>query len=106
MLETAKRMGELEVDGIKFHALTLLKGSKLEEYKDKIRLLEEEEYAELVAESIEYLSSKTTIQRVAGSGLRSLTIAPKWINHKFHTQNLIDKIMWEKDIYQGDKISL
>lgn len=103
MLETAKRLGELEVDGVKFHALTILKGSKLEKYKDEVRILSELEYCELVCESLQYLSKKTTIQRVAGSGLRSLTLEPKWINHKFHTQNLIDKIMWEKDIYQGDK---
>ena len=106
MLETAKRMGELEVDGIKFHSLTILKGSKLEKIKDNIRLLTEDEYANLVAESIAYLSPKTTIQRVAGSGLRSLTLEPKWINHKFHTQNLIDRIMWEKNIYQGDKLNM
>ncbi len=106
MLETAKRLGELEVDGVKFHCLTLLKGSRLEAYRDKIKLLTEEEYANLVCESFEYLSPKTAIHRVAGSGLRSLTVEPKWINHKFHTQNLIDKIMWEKDIFQGDKCNI
>lgn len=106
MLETAKKLGELEVDGVKLHCLTILKGSKLEKYADDIRLLTEEEYANLVVDFFEYLSPDTTIHRIAGSGLRSLTVLPNWINHKFHTQNLVDRIMWEKNIRQGDKFKL
>lgn len=104
MMETARKLGELEVDGVKIHCLTILKGSKLEKnYKDKVRLLSEEEYSELVCDFMEYLSPKTAIHRLSGSGLRSETIEPKWINHKFHTQNLIDRILWERNSHQGIK---
>lgn len=104
MIQTAKKLGELQVDGVKIHCLTILKGSKLEcEYGSKIKLLSEEEYCGLVCDFLEYLSPNTTIHRLAGSGLRSETVEPKWINHKFHTQNLIDRILWERDSKQGLK---
>jgi hypothetical protein len=102
MLETAKKLAELKIDGIKIHALTLLKGSALEkEWGEKIKLLDEETYANLVCDFLELLPPETAVHRLAGSGLRSVTMEPKWINHKFHTQNLIDRIFWERDSWQG-----
>ncbi len=102
MLETAKKLAELEIDGIKIHALTLLKGSILEkEWGGKLKLLDEETYANLVCDFLELLPPKTAVHRFAGSGLRSKTIKPDWVNRKFHTQNLIDRIFWERDSHQG-----
>ncbi len=103
MIKTAHELANLKIDGVKFHALTVLRGSRLEKEFSNIKLLTEEEYADLVCEFLEILPPTTTIQRLAGSGLRTETIEPKWINHKFHTQNLIDRILWEKDTYQGKR---
>jgi len=52
MMATARRLSELKICGIKIHLLHVLKGSKLEElYREgKIKLLEQDEYVELVCE--------------------------------------------------------
>lgn len=106
MIETIEKLAELKIDGIKFHMLTVLKGSKLSQYQNQIVAMSEEDYCSLVCDSLELLPPTTTIQRLAGSGLKSELISPLWIEHKFHTTNLIDKIMQQRNSYQGSKYSL
>lgn len=103
MLQTIEKLAELKIDGIKFHMLTVLRGSKLAQFADKIDAMSEEDYCNLVCDSLEILPPATTIQRLAGSGLKSELISPLWIEHKFHTTNLIDKIMLQRNSYQGLK---
>lgn len=103
MMQTAKRLANLEVDGIKFHVLTVLEGSKLAKIQPQPDIMNESDYCELVANILEILPAKTTIHRLAGSGLNSTLIKPSWVKNKFRTMNLIDKIMEERNSTQGKK---
>lgn len=108
MLESAKRLAKLEIDGIKLHMLTVLDDAPLSKiYKEKpIELLDMRSYCELVCDFLELLPPKTTIHRLAGSGYSKTLIAPKWVNNKFETLNLIDEIFEQRKSKQGAKFYL
>ena len=104
MLETAKRLAQLNIDGIKIHMLTVLKDSPLAKIyeKEKFYLMSMEQYCEIVCDILELLPSKCVIERIAGTGYSETTIAPKWVNRRFEILNLIDKIMLQRNARQGD----
>ena len=108
MLESAKRLAKLEIDGIKLHMLTVLDDAPLSKiYKEKpFELLDMRTYCELVCDFLELLPPKTTIHRLAGSGYSKTLIAPKWVNNKFETLNLIDEIFEQRKSKQGAKFYL
>ena len=103
MLETAKKLGELQVDGVKLHQLCILKDTKLENLYNAghITLLEQEKYIELCCRFMEYLSPETKIHRLTGNGLVKNLVAPKWLQKKFEVLNRIDDWFEEHNSYQG-----
>lgn len=105
MLESAKKLSKLRIDGIKLHMLTVLQDAPLAKiYKENpFKLLDMQEYCELVCDFLELLAPETTIHRLAGSGYSKTLIAPKWVNNKFETLNLIDKIFETRKTRQGAK---
>lgn len=108
MLETAKRLSELKVDGVKIHLLHILKGSVLEKlYREgKVRILEQDEYVDLVCDFLEYLSGNILIQRITGEGARHNHIAPIWALDKIGTINKIREELQKRNSCQGRAISL
>ena len=107
MLATAKKLGELEIDGVKIHQLCVLADTQLEKLYNsgELKLLNEDEYIELCCDFMEYLSPETTIHRLTGNGLIKNLIAPKWLQKKFEVLNLIDKTFEKRGSYQGSKFS-
>ena len=105
MLETAKKLAELEIDSIKIHMLTILKDSPLSKiYNEKpFYLMNMEQYCETVCDILEILPPNCIIQRIAGTGYSETTITPKWVNRRFEILNMIDKIMIQRNAFQGDK---
>ena len=103
MLETAKTLAEMGVDGVKIHDLCIMKNTKLAQiYKEQeIKLLEEDEYVSLVCDFLEVLPVETTIHRLAGNGLPALKIAPLWLNKKFEVLNKIDRELLTRNSWQG-----
>ena len=65
MMETAKRLAELKVDGVKIHMLCALEGTKLAQLYNngEIDFMSEDEYIETVCDFLEYLPPTTTIHR-------------------------------------------
>ncbi len=108
MLETAKKLAELDIDGIKIHMLTVLKDSPLyKKYQQKpFYLMNMEQYCEIVCDILEILPKTCSIQRIAGTGFSETTIVPKWVNRRFEILNLIDKMMISRNSFQGDKFNL
>lgn len=105
MIQTAKILAKLKPDGIKFHMLCVLKNTPLERIynNNKFKLLNEDEYVEILCDFLEILPPNTTIHRIAGNGLNKLLIEPKWIMNKFETLNKIDKTLETRNSYQGIK---
>ena len=106
MLETAKYVGKLGIDGIKIHMLYVMKNTKLLELynKEKFHILTRDEYVDIVVKQLEYLPTNMIIHRLTGDSDKELLVEPLWSLKKFVVLNEIDKLMRKKKIYQGDKI--
>lgn len=105
MMQTAKKIAELRPGGVKIHMLCALEGTKLAElYKNnELAFMDENEYVSTVCDFLEYLPPETTIHRLAGNGLKSELIAPRWIGKKLDTLNKIDREFIKRNTMQGSK---
>ena len=108
MLNTAYELSKLNIDGIKIHMLTILKDSPLLKYysENPFYLMDMEQYCSIVCDILEILPKTCNIQRIAGTGYSETTIEPKWVNRRFEILNLIDKMMLQRNSFQGDKIGV
>ena len=106
MIETARYVGKLGIDGIKIHMLYVIKNTKLLDLyeKEKFHILTRDEYINIVVKQLEYLPLSMVIHRLTGDPDRNLLIEPTWSLKKFIVLNEIDKLMRKNNIYQGDKI--
>ena len=102
-MQTAKRLADLKIDGIKIHMLCALQGTKLAQmYENKeIDFMSEDEYVSLVCDFLELLPQTTTIHRLAGNGFRKTLIAPRWLGAKLDCLNKIDREFLKRNSYQG-----
>lgn len=105
MMETARELARLKVDGVKIHLLHILKGSELENLFEKgaIRLLEQDEYVKITADFLERLSPYTIIQRLTGEGDRDNHVAPTWALDKLATIQKIREELKRRGSWQGIK---
>lgn len=105
IMQTAQKLAELRVDGVKIHMLCALEGTQLAQiYREGgIEFMNEDEYVQTVCDFLEYLPKETTIHRLAGNGLSSELIAPKWLGKKFDCLNKIDREFINRNSYQGSK---
>lgn len=103
ILQTAKALADLGIDGVKIHLLCVLKNTPLEKmYNDgQIRIFEEDEYIETVCDFLEILPPEMTIHRLAGNGLKKDLIAPRWLPKKFELLNKITDELTKRESWQG-----
>ena len=105
MLQTAKALADVGIDGVKLHALCVLKNSKLEPIYNAgdLKILEEDEYVDLACSFMELLPKNVVIHRLAGNGYKKSLIAPIWLGQKFKTLNKIDEWFIAHNSCQGLK---
>ena len=103
ILETAKELGRLKLDGVKIHPLHIIKGTKLEQLFEKglYRPLDLEEYISLVTEFLEHLWPRTVIQRLSADCPRRFLVEPLWILQKNKVLNGIEEALLRKGSFQG-----
>ena len=103
MENTVKDLQNLPFDGIKIHMLHVLKDSPLGLiYRQKpFKLLSKEEYIELTVKQLELLRPEVVIERLTGDPLKDELLAPTFVANKKAVLNGIDKLMQEKDSFQG-----
>ena len=108
MMQTAQTIAKLQPDGVKIHMLCALEGTKVADmYRNgEIDFMSEDEYVSTVCDFLEYLPPQTTIHRLAGNGLRTELVAPRWIGKKLDTLNRIDREFLRRDTRQGSRFSL
>ena len=106
IMETAKKLAQLEVDGVKIQMLCALENTKLAQmyFDGEIDFMSEEEYVQTVCDFLEYLPETTTIHRLAGNGLKKNLIAPRWLGAKLDCLNKIDREFVKRNSYQGVRI--
>ena len=103
MLETAKYLSDLDIQGIKIHMLHILKDTALANLCDKehFHVLTREEYVDIVCSQLELLRDDIVIHRITGDPNPNDLIEPTWLIKKFGVLNEIDKEMVKRDSYQG-----
>jgi len=101
MMQTAQKLAELKVDGVKIHMLCALEGTKLAD--TDINFMTEDDYVTTVCDFLEHLPPQTTIHRLAGNGLKKNLIAPRWLGKKLDTLNKIDRELERRGTCQGYK---
>lgn len=103
MLNTIGYLAKMDVQGIKLHLLHLMKNTPLEILYNKgmLKLLEMEEYLELITTAITMLPEEIVVHRLTGDAPRELLIGPIWSLRKWEVLNAIDKKLQDEDLYQG-----
>ena len=82
VVETSKILSVLEVDFVKIHSLYILKNTALGKMylKNKITLIEKQEYINRVIEFLRYLSSDIVVERVTGRAPEEDSLFCNWGN--------------------------
>lgn len=106
MMETAGHLGAAAVEGVKIHALYVVKDTVLAEIHERggYRCLEREEYVELLVDFLERLPPGMVVQRLTGDPVSAELVAPLWMREKTRTLNLIAKRFEERDTWQGKRL--
>lgn len=106
MLDTIKYLNSLDIQGIKIHSLFVLKNTILGYLyeKEPFKIMTLEEYSSLVCEELAILRKDIVVHRIMGDAPRDLLIEPKWSIKKLVVMNEIDKLMKEKNYFQGCKL--
>lgn len=105
MIKTVDYIAHSGARGIKFHLLHLLKDTPLVKFYDRgeLKFLEQEEYINLICESIQRLPEDMVVHRLTGDAPRKLLIGPMWSLKKWEILNAIDDKMKDENFHQGDK---
>lgn len=105
MLETAKYVGNLDIQGVKIHLLHVMHDTVMVNQLNNgfLELMEKDEYIDLVVEQLEYINPEIVIHRLTGDAPDSIFIGPIWSKKKTIVLNDIDKLMVQQNTYQGAK---
>ncbi|MGD9963747.1 MAG: TIGR01212 family radical SAM protein [Candidatus Izemoplasmatales bacterium] len=103
MIETAKFLNTLDIQGVKIHMLYVTKNTPLARYYElkPFKLLSLKEYTDITVKQLTYLNDQIIIHRLTGDPERSQLIEPLWTLKKFIVVNEIDKIMRKNNLFQG-----
>ena len=107
ILKTMDYLSRKQIQGIKLQLLHVLQGTDLavDYLAGKFRVLDREEYLDLVADCLEHLDPSIVIHRVTGDGPKDLLIAPLWASRKREVLNLLHHRLKERHSYQGKSLS-
>ncbi|WP_244549307.1 TIGR01212 family radical SAM protein [Desulfatibacillum alkenivorans] len=103
MLETARYIAALPVDGVKIHLMYVVRGTALHRIYEQGRYqcMEQEDYVETVHRFLELLPPDMVIQRLTGDPHRDELVAPEWSLRKGETITLIHESMARENSRQG-----
>jgi uncharacterized protein len=103
MMETARAVANLDVQGIKIHLLHLLKGTPMVKQYEKgmLEFLSFEDYVNLVCDQLEILPPEIIVHRITGDGPIDLMIGPMWSVNKWEVLNAIDDELLRRNSWQG-----
>ncbi|MER2128588.1 TIGR01212 family radical SAM protein [Solibacillus sp.] len=103
MMETAREVAKLDVQGIKIHLLHLLKGTPLVKQYEKgmLEFMEKDAYVNLVADQLEIIPPEMIVHRITGDGPIDLMVGPMWSVNKWEVLNGIDAELERRGSWQG-----
>ena len=105
MLKTVYDVARLAPNQVKIHLLHVIRGTVMEEIynRGEYTPLTKEEYVSLAVKALELLPEDTVVARITGDGYSDDLVAPDWSRKKVSVINDIDKLLYEKNTYQGKK---
>lgn len=105
MLQTVEFVANTGTQGIKLHLLHLVRDTELMHIYEKgqLRIMDMQEYVELVVSCIERIPEDMVIHRITGDGPRETLVEPKWSLKKWEVINSIEHQMMDCDTWQGKK---
>ena len=103
MLETARAIGGMDIQGIKIHLQYIVRGTPLHRMYERgeCRCLERAEYVDILCDFLALLPKDMVIHRLTGDPHRDELVAPSWALEKESTRRLILDTLRERDIWQG-----
>ena len=103
MMQTAKVLSGMDINGVKIHLLYVVKGTVLHQWYARRRYtcLSQDQYVDLVCGFLTHLRPDIVIQRLTGDPHPDELIAPQWARNKSDTLNRIRNALQEKNLYQG-----
>jgi len=109
IIDTAKILSELEVDGVKLHNLHVLRNTPLETMylKSQFTPIDLQEYTRKVTLFLENLSPNIFVHRlVAVASKWDELVAPKWTQEKMRPYQYIEDYLTSNNTWQGRIFSL
>ena len=103
MIETARYLNKLDVQGVKIHMLHIIKDTGMARlYEDtKFHVLSKDEYIDIVIKQLEVLDPKIIVNRITSDPDKDTLVEPTWLIEKCQLLNDIDKEMKKRNTYQG-----
>lgn len=103
MLRSTQYVADLQLDGVKFQMLQILKGTDLAKSNEAqpFPLLSLEQYTDILISCIEHMPPECVIHRITGDPPKRLLIAPEWTTDKKHVLNYIHRRFRERNAFQG-----
>ncbi len=100
---TVKFLNKHNTQGIKIHSCYIVKNTKLAEMYDegKYTPLKLDDYLNSCAYILTHINPDVVIHRVSGDAPKDLLVAPDWNLHKKWIINGLDKLLRERDLWQG-----
>jgi radical SAM protein (TIGR01212 family) len=105
MLDTARTVAGMGIDGIKLHLLYIVRGTPLARLyrRGKYRCLEQDAYVQLVCDFLEHLPPDMIIQRLTSDPHREELVAPAWSLRKQETLSRIKAELTRRGTRQGSR---
>ena len=101
--ETVELINSLNIQGIKIHSTYVVENTKLNEmYQNNEYIpLELDEYLKDLTYIITHINPNIIIHRICADTPKDILVAPSWNVHKKWVLNGFEKILKEKNLYQG-----
>lgn len=108
MMQTADQVALWNPAGVKVHNLYAVHRTRLAEQiqTGEVKLLEMEEYVQLLADFLERLPPQMVIERISGDAPPRDLIAPQWVLDKGSIKKRLIEVLEERNSFQGAKCSI
>jgi len=104
-LDQAKVISELPVENLKLHQLQIHKGTRMnrefEQNPESFHMFTVEEYLDLCVKYLELLNSQIIVERFVSESPDKLLVAPRWGLKNFEFTAKLEKLLEERNTWQG-----
>jgi len=105
MLATAHELARLRIEAVKLHNLYAVRDTKLADQlaAGEVRMLERDEYIQVLVDFLELLPPECIVERVAGDAPPDYLVAPAWCLDKVGVRQALLNELERRDTWQGKR---